>query len=120
MAVSSHYYLDPLLDIFGELRSLYGDFTINQAAVLFHIARSPGITSVEIMEKTGLSDASVSRICSILSEYGNRGTKAMFLVEHNPSPKDRRVRLLSLSPTGELLFRHVRQHLEAYRHGRTS
>ena len=116
--MSAHYNLGGFSAALQEVRSLYADFTLNQVLVLLEIAQNPGITNAELIQRTGLSDASVSRICAILSHYGNRGTKPLHLIKFEDSQQDRRVKLIFLTPQRHALLRLVASHLEGFNRGR--
>jgi DNA-binding MarR family transcriptional regulator len=92
--------LNPLIDIINVARSHSPSMTLNQLVCLLHVMRDDGTTQTDIMRKTGLTDASASRIVGILSHRGNRGTDALNLVRYEEDPNDFRRRLIHLTPTG--------------------
>jgi DNA-binding MarR family transcriptional regulator len=113
-------YLNPLTDIFRELRETYQDMTVAQALAFTTIAANPGVPMKQVEKLTGLSDSSVSRICHILGSQGNRKTEPLHLVYALPMPDDARVLTMHLTQRG----RHLAQELAGYiqgarQHGRT-
>lgn len=96
-------WLNNMVEAVEALREVHPDMTLNQVMVFLMVAAGTGVTQREIMDKTGLSDGSASRIVAILSDYGNRGTGPFRLIELNEDPKDRRVKLLTLSKKGQAL-----------------
>lgn len=102
-------YLNPLTDVFVELREAYLDMTVAQALAFVTIAANPGIPMKQIEKLTGLSDSSVSRICHILGSQGNRKTEPLHLVHHVAMPDDARVLTMHLTQRG----RHLAQSLAA-------
>jgi DNA-binding MarR family transcriptional regulator len=59
------------------------------------------------MDRTGLSDASTSRIISILGKWGNRGTEALGLVEVSPGKDDLRTKACRVSAAGRRLLERM-------------
>lgn len=106
-------YLNPLIDVFRELREVYPEITVAQALAFSTIAANPGIPMKRIEELTGLSDSGVSRICHILGSQGNRKTDGLNLVHHVPMPDDARVLTMHLTQRG----RHLAQALAGYIRG---
>lgn len=102
-------YLNPLFDVFKELRETYQDMTVAQALAFTAIASNPGIPMKQIEKITGLSDSSVSRICHILGNKGNRNTQPLHLVHAVPMPDDARVLTMHLTQRG----RHLAQAIAA-------
>lgn len=103
-------YINPLADVFRELRETYQDMTVAQALAFTTIAANPGIPMKQIEKLTGLSDSSVSRICHILGSKGNRKTAPLHLVYSTPMPDDARVLTMHLTQRG----RHLARELAGY------
>ena len=99
--------INNLVGSLNVLREIYGDMTLNHAVVLSLVAANPGISQREIMDQTGLTDGSTSRIVALLSEYGNRGTGPFHLIEMRPDPNDRRYKTLHLTQKGRGLFTKI-------------
>ena len=93
-------WLNNLSDAIERLRGVYPDMTLNQVSVFLCVASQPCINQRDVMERTGLTDSSISRIISILSGYGNRGTGPFNLLELRESAGDRRVKELHLTKRG--------------------
>ncbi len=92
--------LNKLIDAGRVLREIHPDMTLNQVLVFCLIAGNAGITQRQIMERLSIADSSASRIVSILSKYGDRGTKPMNLLEIIPNEINRRTKSYQLTPLG--------------------
>jgi len=84
----------------------------SQWRVLYAIGRQPGVTMVELQNSVPLSKQSLSRL---LKELAHKG-----LIARRPSQRDRRQRLLELTPRGRELDEQLngrlrRQLASAYR-----
>lgn len=82
------------------LREIDPIMPIQVAHVLTLIARHPGMTMGELMQKTGLSQASCSRNVAALSKHHRLGKSGYDLVEAIEDPADRRQKRLFLTPKG--------------------
>lgn len=109
-------YINPLADVFRELRETYQDMTVAQALAFTTIASNPGIPMKRIEQLTGLSDSSVSRICHILGSTGNRKTEPLHLVYPLPLPDDARVYTMHLTQRGRHLAQALATHVRGARH----
>lgn len=108
-------YLNPLADVFRELREVYQDMTVAQALAFSTIAANPGVPMKQIEKLTGLSDSSVSRICHILGDKGNRNTEPLHLVYAVPMPDDARVLTMHLTQRGRMLAQALAGHVAGAR-----
>ncbi|WP_062120361.1 MarR family winged helix-turn-helix transcriptional regulator [Aureimonas sp. AU40] len=82
--------------------------------VFLEVAEKPGITHRDIVERTGIPGASVSRYVSILSNgmtWGGAG--ALDLVEAAPDPNNRRSQLVKPTEKGQALMKRLGEILEA-------
>jgi DNA-binding MarR family transcriptional regulator len=84
----------------------------NHQQVLYWVGRQPGITMVEVQEQVQLTKQTLSRLLKELV--------AARLITRRPSPRDRRERLLELTPAGRELDSRLNDQLrrrlaEAYR-----
>lgn len=96
-------HLNKLRDALEILRGLHPAITVNQALVFVLIVVNPGITQRQIMEQSGLSDSSTSRIIDILGKWGNRGTEGLLLIDAKESESDRRTKEYSLTAKGRAI-----------------
>lgn len=89
---------------FNTLRTIYLDMTVTQAVLLLTVAYRPGVTQSDIVNLTGLSEASVSRIVAIMGSKGDRGAGPFNLIEPRVSPRDSRARELHLTAKGGIVM----------------
>ena len=108
-------YLNPLTDCFQELHKVYLDMTVNQALVFTTVAANPGINLKTVEHLTGLSDSSVSRICHIFGDKGNRKTEPLHLFRSQVSPHDSRVLDIFLTARGNLIAQSLANHIRGVR-----
>lgn len=104
--------LGGLINAFSALRAVYPDMTLNQAIILLAIADGRATTQRDLMELTGLSDATASRIVGFLSDYGRRGALPLRLVDLHDVPHDRRIKVVRLNAKGRALVEGVRAHVK--------
>lgn len=88
----------------NTLRTIYLDMTVTQAVVILTVAYRPGVAQSDIVNLTGLSEASVSRIVAITGSKGDRGAGPFQLLEARVSPRDNRARELHLTPKGGIVM----------------
>ena len=67
--------------------------------VLQRVAKSPGISQLQLRRETGLKDYEISRDCKFLANSG--------LIKIGPSKTDRRVRVLVLTNRGKKIWEQV-------------
>lgn len=79
----------------SHLEASHPELTLNEARVLLHTARHPGITQKDVIERNHTDKAQMTRILSSLEMQG--------WLTRTPSTADKRVRHLHLSPAGQQL-----------------
>ncbi len=79
----------------SHLEASHPELTLNEARVLLHTSRHPGITQKEMIERSHTDKAQMTRILSSLETQG--------WLTRTPSTADKRVRHLHLSPAGQQL-----------------
>lgn len=99
-----------LIDALDEFRKVNQNITANQIITFLNIALQEGISQSELEEKTGLHNATVSRICAILSDRGlkARSQEALDLIRIIPGEEDFRTKAQVLSHKGRLIFNGLR------------
>lgn len=99
-----------IIDVLDEFRKINQNITANQIITFLSIALQEGISQTELEEKTGLHNATISRICAILSDRGlkARNQEAMDLIRITPAEDDFRSRAQILSNKGKLIFNALR------------
>lgn len=102
-----------LLSILDEFRKVNPNITANQIITFINIALNEGISQRDLETKTGLHNATVSRICAILSDRGlkTRNRTAMDLIRIVPAEDDYRMGAQVLSPKGKLVFNSLRSRM---------
>ncbi len=95
-----------VIDVLDEFRKVNQNVTANQIILFLNIAREEGISQSELENKTGLHNATVSRICAILSDRGlpKRSQDALDLIRIVPGDNDYRSKAQVLSHKGKLIF----------------
>lgn len=87
------------LGFVNELRAQSPEMTVNEAAILLLIARSPSLSQGDVRAQTGLSAAAVSRNVANLC--------ARELIIARESPMDRRYDWLVLTSVGEAFVKRL-------------
>lgn len=91
--------LSKALRLLNELRAQSPEMSVNEAAILLLIARSPSLPQAEVCTQTGLSKSAVSR--------NVRSLCARELIVSRESPMDRRYDWLALTSGGEAFVRRL-------------
>lgn len=100
--------LNSLLLAVEEVRKLSPEMPAVRLSILLLVSQSEeGLTYKEIMDITGLSNASVSRNVNALSETDRHGEKGMGLVVTITDPNDWRRKAVVLSRPGKALMRKL-------------
>ena len=102
-------WVGKLVEAIEEFRKINPDTTLNQFLTFLTIGLEPGIPQRDLCERFGLRDGSMSRICAVLSERGNRGQEGLQLIEIRPVPGDYRLTGQFLSAKGRRVFDGVRK-----------
>lgn len=103
--------LNIIVELCAAVRQVHPEMTVSQLQVLAIVVTNPGISMAQIAERTGLMEGSVSRIVSLLSQYGSRSAKgygsrsakALNLFQMDQDADDRRFRTLTVTPKGKRL-----------------
>lgn len=103
-------WVGKLIDTLDEFRKVNQNITANQIVTFLNIALQEGLSQADLEEKTGLHNATVSRICAILSDRGlkARGQEALDLIRIVPVEDDYRSRGQVLSNNGKRIFNSLR------------
>lgn len=102
-------WMTRLIGAIDDFRDASQNITGNQMVILLMIARKPLLTQAEIVKATGLSDATVSRICAVLSDRGLGTQKGCDLIEIRNIPGDYRIRGQILTHKGRRLIDKLRE-----------
>lgn len=103
-----------LIKALQAFRAVDPDMTANQLLTLLYVAAEPGISQRELRDekRLDLPPGSAARVCAVLSERGNRGTRGKGLIEIGDDSKDYRVTAQRLSPKGRRLVSRIREIME--------
>jgi DNA-binding MarR family transcriptional regulator len=96
-----------------EFRKINPDVSANQVLAFMYIGTKPGISQRELGGLLGVPEGTISRICAVLSDRGNRGTPGQGLIEISQSREDYRVSAQHLSTKGRRVFESLRHILGA-------
>lgn len=92
----------------NAFREIYEEVHLNVVVVFLEIAREEGLSVTQIIQRTGLSQASASRNCRGLTKWQTPTKEGLDLCEFHPCPVDFRSKLLYLNDKG----RHLVSRLE--------
>jgi DNA-binding MarR family transcriptional regulator len=95
--------VNKLIKFLAEVRKIDGEMQAQTLMTLLMIARTPGISQVEIADTLDISKSTVSRTVTALSDYKNqRSSKGGYgFVVQRVDPANRRYRQLFLTPEGQ-------------------
>ncbi|MGQ2968911.1 MAG: hypothetical protein ACT6RF_09205 [Allorhizobium sp.] len=94
----------------SQMREIYPTMTLQTLQVYLEIAAQPGISSVEIRQKTGIAQPTVSRTLGDLGEWAiRRDEPGLDLVRTERDPTDQRNVLAYLTTKGKLLAHRLEQ-----------
>jgi len=82
-------------------KSLDYDITLQMIDVLCWIAEKPGITVKDLMDRTNLSQSSISRNLTALGKWDRHSKPGMDLIEDVEDPVERRRRIYFLTKKGK-------------------
>lgn len=96
--------LDPLVRALEALRStLDPDLPIQYALSFLTIAQNEGMSIRELSERLGIAQSSASRNVAALSRWHSFGKAGHDLVQAEEDPRERRRKILTLTPKGRTL-----------------
>lgn len=99
--------LSKALLIIDELRQVDIKMPVQMAYVFLSIAREPGLSLSDLMQRTGLSLASVSHIVANLGRRHELGTPGYDLVITEEDPFQPRSKLVRLTEKGEAVAKRI-------------
>lgn len=95
--------LDPLVRAIEAFRTLDPDLPIQYALSFLTIARNEGMSIRDLSERLGIAQSSASRNVAALSKWHSFGKAGHDLVHAEEDPRERRRKILSLTPRGREL-----------------
>ena len=105
--------LDALIDVMEELRTVNPDMTVLTALAFMRAAKTPGIPMSKLQEQMDVAQSTVSRNIATLSKWAAYQKEGANLVASEEDPRDRRQRIVSLTPKGEKLVEKMVKTLDA-------
>ena len=100
--------LKGLVNLSSYLLTHDPDFHVSKFQVFLLIAQKEGIAQREIVQRTGLTQPTVSRIIARLANAPDKGRGGgLHWVEANPDPMEPRRYILSLTPKGHKVLADV-------------
>lgn len=107
MKETSTSQLSAVLSIVEAFREIAPTMEIQRATILLLVAKTPGISSREIQEFTGLSSTAISRNVIGLGSPRRVGVSGLGLIQELDDPHDSRRKLYSLTPKGWAFINRV-------------
>jgi len=96
-------------ELVGCIRDIYPDFAMPMVLVLLEVAQADGITVTQVVQRTGLTQASASRHCRGLTAQRTANVPGFDLCEWRPDPNDFRSKRLFLNSHGRRLIQQLEQ-----------
>lgn len=90
-----------LHSLIREVRTISPRMEMQDLETLLLVALHPGISPLEVSEKTGISGSAASRAAYRLSAEQEPGVSGPSLLSVEINPQDRRRKQLYLTPTGQ-------------------
>jgi len=98
-----------LMRILEEFRKLDPDLPIQYALSFLTLASNEGLSLGELATRLGIAQSSASRNVAALSEWHSFGKPGLDLVEAKEDPRERRRKLVTLTPKGHALVATLRE-----------
>ena len=105
--------LAPLIEIMEELREINPDMSILAAVTLLRAAVEPGITVSKLTQEVDCAQSTTSRNVALLSKWAAYQREGANLLEAEEDPRDRRQRLVNLTPKWTKLVERIIKTLDA-------
>lgn len=93
-----------LVQVLEAFRRLDPDLPIQYALSFLTIAEHEGLSIGELAERLGIAQSSASRNVAALSRWHSFGKEGHDLVEAHEDPRERRRKLIRLTPKGRALI----------------
>ena len=99
-----HDEIASLMRVLEEFRKLDPDLPIQYALSFLTLAENEGISMRELAERLGIAQSSASRNVAALSKWHSFGKPGLDLVQAEEDPRERRRKIISLTPKGHALI----------------
>jgi DNA-binding MarR family transcriptional regulator len=93
--------LNGLKAINDAWRVLHSEVQAQTVATFYAIAANPGLSHTKLQETLGVAQSTVSRNVNYLSAEAKFGVKGLGLVLSQDNPRNRRQKLVTLTPKGQ-------------------
>ncbi|EWY40564.1 MarR family transcriptional regulator [Skermanella stibiiresistens SB22] len=103
-----HDEITSLTRVLEEFRKLDPDLPIQYALSFLTLAENEGISMRELAERLGIAQSSASRNVAALSKWHSFGKPGLDLVQAEEDPRERRRKIISLTPKGHALIATLR------------
>ena len=103
-----HDEIASLMRVLEEFRKLDPDLPIQYALSFLTLAENEGISMRELAERLGIAQSSASRNVAALSKWHSFGKPGLDLVQAEADPRERRRKIISLTPKGHTLIATLR------------
>jgi DNA-binding MarR family transcriptional regulator len=97
-----------VIRVFEEFRRLDPDMPIQYALSFLTIAQHEGLSMGELAQRLGIAQSSASRNIAALSRWHSFGKDGHDLVEAHEDPRERRRKIVTLTPLGHRLVAGLR------------
>lgn len=98
-----------------EIRKVFPSMTANSFQAFLIVATEPGLKVGEIGHRLALGSSATVRVLASLSPHHRGGKEGLGLLDYETDIRDRRVRYVSLSHSGQRVFNSIRRIMEAKR-----
>jgi DNA-binding MarR family transcriptional regulator len=105
-------YIRAMLKCVNKLRKHNPNIPPQQISILFEVYLNPGCTMVQLKDNLGLAQSSVSRSIAALSKLQQQDKLGLNLVKAIEDPRERRRKVVKLTPKGEYLMRNLLENFE--------
>jgi DNA-binding MarR family transcriptional regulator len=97
-----------LIRVLEALRHLDPDMPIQYALSFLTVAQHEGLSIRELSERLGIAQSSASRNVAALSRWHSFGKPGHDLVQSEEDPRERRRKVVTLTPKGRALAEELR------------
>ena len=107
-----HDEIFTLMHVLEEFRKLDPDLPIQYALSFLTLAQNEGMSMRELAERLGIAQSSASRNVAALSKWHSFGKPGLDLVQAEEDPRERRRKIISLTPKGHELIATLREMMQ--------
>ena len=93
--------------VLAEFRKIEPEILATQIQMFLLVAMFPGSTAKDLCERVGISQSSGSRNIAALGKVHRYGKPGYGLVQQEEDPRERRRKLITLTPKGRVLAAEI-------------